>query len=273
MFFWRPSRPLWGIVSHSIAVTPDAVNNLSDALSSIIMIVGTKLAGKASGQKSIPSATAVSSTCPSAMIVSGHALRGHHIRGGSRSRRSSTRRRQSKALSPVIIAVAIAVKLIPGKYVEKQGEMVNSGFTGRIRFRRHSLTRSCPPLSPGFRHHFPDALVSRSRHGSAWVIAVFIIRSGIEMVTETPTISWASAPTATSRSGSRLIPSEEPEVRGAYDLFSLRITGRTGTMDRSISSCRHSRPSRRWTGPQQAPGGEGVRPDWRRPDWHRRVLL
>ncbi len=35
-----------GIISNSIAVTLDAVNNLSDALSSIITIVGTKLAGK-----------------------------------------------------------------------------------------------------------------------------------------------------------------------------------------------------------------------------------
>nr|MCR4633664.1 cation transporter [Erysipelotrichaceae bacterium] len=35
-----------GILSHSIAVVLDAVNNLSDALSSVITIVGTKLAGK-----------------------------------------------------------------------------------------------------------------------------------------------------------------------------------------------------------------------------------
>ena len=35
-----------GIVSNSIAVILDAVNNLSDALSSIITIVGTKLAGR-----------------------------------------------------------------------------------------------------------------------------------------------------------------------------------------------------------------------------------
>ena len=37
-----------GLASNSIAVVLDAVNNLSDALSSIITIVGTKLAGKAS---------------------------------------------------------------------------------------------------------------------------------------------------------------------------------------------------------------------------------
>ena len=37
-----------GLLSNSIAVTLDAVNNLSDALSSIITIVGTKLAGRGS---------------------------------------------------------------------------------------------------------------------------------------------------------------------------------------------------------------------------------
>ena len=33
-----------GLASHSIAITMDAVNNLSDALSSVITIVGTRLA-------------------------------------------------------------------------------------------------------------------------------------------------------------------------------------------------------------------------------------
>ena len=40
-----------GLLSNSIAIISDAVNNLSDALSSIITIVGTKLAGKAPDQK------------------------------------------------------------------------------------------------------------------------------------------------------------------------------------------------------------------------------
>ena len=35
-----------GLLSNSIAIVLDAVNNLSDALSSIITIIGTKLAGK-----------------------------------------------------------------------------------------------------------------------------------------------------------------------------------------------------------------------------------
>ena len=35
-----------GLLSNSIAIMLDAVNNLSDALSSVITIMGTKLAGR-----------------------------------------------------------------------------------------------------------------------------------------------------------------------------------------------------------------------------------
>ena len=40
-------KAIVGILTNSIAITLDAVNNLTDALSSIITIIGTKLAGKA----------------------------------------------------------------------------------------------------------------------------------------------------------------------------------------------------------------------------------
>ena len=40
-----------GLLANSIAIITDAVNNLSDALSSIITIIGTKLAGKAPDEK------------------------------------------------------------------------------------------------------------------------------------------------------------------------------------------------------------------------------
>lgn len=40
-----------GLLSNSIAIISDAVNNFSDALSSIITIIGTKLAGKAPDKK------------------------------------------------------------------------------------------------------------------------------------------------------------------------------------------------------------------------------
>ena len=40
-----------GIVTNSIAITLDAVNNLTDALSSIITIIGVKLANKPRDKK------------------------------------------------------------------------------------------------------------------------------------------------------------------------------------------------------------------------------
>ena len=40
-------KAIVGLLSHSIAITLDAVNNFSDAGSSVITIVGTKLAAKA----------------------------------------------------------------------------------------------------------------------------------------------------------------------------------------------------------------------------------
>ena len=40
-----------GVLSNSIAVVMDAVNNLSDAMSSLITIIGTKLAGKEPDKK------------------------------------------------------------------------------------------------------------------------------------------------------------------------------------------------------------------------------
>ena len=45
--FLSTFKAIVGILSNSIAITLDAVNNLSDALSSVITIIGTKLAGKA----------------------------------------------------------------------------------------------------------------------------------------------------------------------------------------------------------------------------------
>ena len=44
--FLAAFKALVGVMSNSIAIILDAVNNLSDALSSVITIVGTKLAGK-----------------------------------------------------------------------------------------------------------------------------------------------------------------------------------------------------------------------------------
>ncbi len=109
----------------SIAVTLDAVNNLTDVLSSVITIISTKLAGKAPdkahpyGHGRIEYLSAVSI----AVII---------LYAGITSLIESVK----KLVQPVapdytptallIIAVAVAVKIVLGLYVRKTGLRVNS---------------------------------------------------------------------------------------------------------------------------------------------------
>ncbi len=205
-----------GLTANSIAVILDAVNNLSDAMSSIITIVGTKLAAKPPDKKHPLGYGRVEYL--SAMIVSGIVLY-----AGITSAVESVK----KILEPetpdysmmalVIIAVAVAVKLVLGQYVIAQGQKVNSG----------SL------IASGSDAKF-DAVLSTSVLASAviyltsgvnleaWVgavISLFIIKSGIEMITATlDDILGIRADREKARAVKTLL-NEEPEVQGAYDLL------------------------------------------------------
>ena len=103
-----------GIVSHSIAVTLDAVNNLSDALSSIITIVGTKLAGRLPDKKHPLGYGRIEYL--SAMIVSGIVLY-----AGITSLVESVKKifqpetPDYSTVSLIIIAVAVAAKILLGR--------------------------------------------------------------------------------------------------------------------------------------------------------------
>ena len=114
-----------GFLSNSIAVTLDAVNNLSDALSSVITIIGAKLAGKKPDKKHPLGYGRIEYL--SAMIVAAIVLY-----AGITSLVESVKKiihPEAADYSPVsllIIAVAIVAKLVLGRYVKKQGEKVNS---------------------------------------------------------------------------------------------------------------------------------------------------
>ena len=59
--FLAAFKAVIGIMTHSIAIVLDAVNNISDAGSSLITIIGTKLAGR-EPEKSILSVMVVLNT-------------------------------------------------------------------------------------------------------------------------------------------------------------------------------------------------------------------
>ncbi|MCR4817490.1 MAG: cation diffusion facilitator family transporter [Fretibacterium sp.] len=204
-----------GIMSNSIAVTLDAVNNLSDALSSIITIVGTKLAGRLPDRKHPFGYGRIEYL--SAMIVSGIVLyAGITAAVESVKKIISPEKPDYSVVSLVIIAVAVVVKILLGRYVKAQGEKVNSG----------SLTAS------GADAMF-DAVLSLSVLGSAvvfmvsgvsleaWVgavISVFIIKSGIDMMSDTVNEILGMRADRKTTARIKQLMEEEPEVRGAYDL-------------------------------------------------------
>ena len=171
-----------GFASNSIAIVMDAVNNLSDAASSLITIVGTKLAGKEADKKHPFGYGRVEYL--SAMVISLLVLY-----AGITAFTESVK----KIIEPdtpdysttalVIVAVAVVIKIILGKYVKSVGKKVNSD----------SLVNSGEDA-------ILDSVISASTLVAAavylifglsleaWlgaVIAVVIIKSGFQMLRDT----------------------------------------------------------------------------------------
>ena len=114
-----------GILASSVAIVMDAVNNLSDALSSVITIVGTKLSQRPADRKHPFGFGRIEyfSAIIIAVIV---------LSAGITSLIESVK----KIFDPtepsyttttlIVIVVAIVVKLVLGQYVKKKGEQLKS---------------------------------------------------------------------------------------------------------------------------------------------------
>ena len=114
-----------GLMTHSVAITLDAVNNISDAGSSLITIVGTKLAGKEPDKKHPFGYGRMEYL--SAMVISLIVLY-----AGITSFTESVKKiikpetPSYTSIAIVIVTVAVLVKIVLGAYVKKVGERVHS---------------------------------------------------------------------------------------------------------------------------------------------------
>ena len=204
-----------GLITGSVAILMDAVNNLSDALSSVITIVGTKLAGKAPDKKhpyGYGRIEYISSVTIAVIIL---------IAGLTSFRESFVKILQPEAASYtlpslVIIAASVAVKFLLGRYVKTEGKKLQS----------ESLAAS------GTDAVF-DSVISLSTLAAAvvsmlWrisiegylgvVIAVIILKSGVEILMES--LSGLIGARVDSELSLNLKKHlcEYPGVVGAYDL-------------------------------------------------------
>lgn len=114
-----------GAVTGSIAIVLDAVNNLSDVLSSVITIVSTKLAGKKPDKKHPYGHGRVEYM--SAIVISLIVMyAGITALVESVKKIIEPTKPEYNAVSLIIIAVAVVVKIVLGTYVQKTGKKVNS---------------------------------------------------------------------------------------------------------------------------------------------------
>ncbi len=205
-----------GLISNSIAVILDAVNNLSDALSSVVTIIGAKLAAKAPDKKHPLGYGRIEYL--SSMIVAALVLY-----AGITSLVESIKKiihpeeADYSPVSLIIIAVAVVVKLLLGLYVKKQGKRVNSGAlvaSGSDALFDAVLSASvlaCAVIFILF-HISLEAYVGV-------VIAGFIIKAGIEMMVETLDEILGKRVDAEEAAEIKRLICEEGEVLGAYDLI------------------------------------------------------
>ena len=209
-------KAIVGIASNSIAVVLDAVNNLSDALSSIVTIIGTRLAGKKADRKHPMGHGRIEYI--TALLVSALVIyAGITALIESIKKIIEPQEPDYSATALIVIAVAVVVKIILGRYVKAQGEKVNSGSliaSGSDATYDAILSASvllCAVIS-----------ITTGLNLEAYVgivISGFIIKAGFEMASET--LSEILGRRADKELTDRVkeILNEEPEVRGAYDLF------------------------------------------------------
>ncbi len=205
-----------GFASNSIAIILDAVNNLSDAMSSIITIIGTKLANKKPDKKHPYGYGRIEYL--TSMVVAGLVL----YAGVTACIESVVKIMHPEEANYsfrglMIIAVAVVVKILLGTFVKRQGEKVNSGAL----------------IASGADAMF-DAILSFSVLASAvifvkfgisleayvgLVISIFIIKAGIGMLMETLNVILGQRADKELTQRVKSIIRSHEKVRGAYDLF------------------------------------------------------
>ena len=195
-----------GLMSNSIAIVLDAVNNISDAGSSIITIVGTKLAGREPDKKHPFGYGRIEYL--SAMVISVIVLyAGITSLVESIKQIIDPQTPDYSTVSLIIVAVAVAVKILLGRYVKSVGVKVKSD----------SLINSGEDATLDSAGLFLWKGISLE----AWlgaVISLVIIKSGIGMLRDTISQLLGERNDADLAKAIEKTVLSFPGVQGAYDL-------------------------------------------------------
>lgn len=209
-------KAIVGFASGSIAIILDAVNNLTDALSSVITIVGTKLAARApdKGHPVGHGRMEYLTTMVIAVII---------LYAGVTAMIESVKKIiqptavNYNAVTLLVLVGAVVVKLTLGRYVREKGRMVDSGaLEGSGLDAMYDAVISLSVLLSALLY------IGTGLSLEAWVggvIALFIIKSGCEMISAAVNAMMGARVSGALSKAVKTTVEEEPGVLGAYDLF------------------------------------------------------
>ena len=213
--FLAAFKAVIGFMTNSIAIVLDAVNNISDAGSSLITIVGTKLAGKEPDKKHPFGYGRIEYL--SAMIISVIVLY-----AGITSFVESVKKiihpetPDYNAVSLISVAVAVVVKILLGRYVKGLGQkvksdsLINSGEDATL----DSIISASTLVAAGIFLIFHVSL-------EAWlgaIISAVIIKSGVGMLRDTISQILGEHNDPDLAKSIKQTVTGFPDVHGAYDL-------------------------------------------------------
>lgn len=209
-------KALVGLAANSIAIILDAVNNLTDVLSNVITIVGTRLANR-EPDKDHPIGHGrweYITTMVVAVII---------LYAGVAALVESVKKIihpvavNYSTVTLVVLIAAIAVKLVLGVYVSNQGKRVRSGaLEGSGLDALYDAVISTSVLVAALIYVLTGWSIE------AWIgvaIAGFIIKAGIEMIMGAVNAVLGERVNSNLSKAIKRTVTAEPGVMGAYDLF------------------------------------------------------
>lgn len=205
-----------GFSTNSIAILMDALNNLSDVLSSVITVAGAKLADRnpdfehpfGHGRYEYLSALVISIIIfyagVTAMVESVKKILDPEVP-------------EYTTASLVLLAVAVIVKIVLGRYVKRKGAEADSGaLIGSGSDALFDAVLSFSVLVAAL-IYLGCGVSLESYVGT--VIACFILKSGFGMLRDTLNEILGERPDPLLVRQIKNLLVEEPEIRGAYDLM------------------------------------------------------
>ena len=205
-----------GFITNSVSIILDAVNNLSDALSSIITIIGTKLSNKKPDRKhpyGHGRIEYVTSLVIAAIIL---------VAGGSAIYSSITSLINNEVpsytnTSLIIVSIAIVVKVALGLYFRYMGKKTNSdALKGSGVDALYDAILSTATLVGAIIAMFTNVYIEGYL---GIVIGLFIIRSGIEILRKAISNIIGERASQETISKIKKVVLNFKEVHGVYDLI------------------------------------------------------